>query len=135
MKLEGGCYCGALRYESTGDPILRAQCHCNACQVFSGGGANYFILMPRDGFQYLQGEARQFSHPDIENARTRDFCGTCGTHILTRRPGKDDVVIKVGTLDDPTQFGTPQMAINTADIQPFHEIGDDVPQFERLPGQ
>jgi hypothetical protein len=135
MKLEGGCYCGALRYESAGEPILRAQCHCSACQVFSGGGANYFILMPSDGFRYVRGTARQFSHPDIENARTRDFCETCGTHILTRRPGKDDVVIKVGTLDDPTLFGTPQMAINTADIQPFHEIAEVVPRFERLPGR
>lgn len=134
MKLEGGCYCGALRYESIGEPILRAQCHCSACQVFSGGGANYFILMPRDGFRYLRGTARQFTHPDIETARTRDFCETCGTHILTRRPGKDDVVIKVGTLDDPTLFGTPQMAINTADIQPFHEIAEGVVRFERLPG-
>ncbi len=25
MALEGGCYCGALRYEATGDPLFKGQ--------------------------------------------------------------------------------------------------------------
>ena len=26
MKLEGGCYCGALRYAAEGKPMFKAQC-------------------------------------------------------------------------------------------------------------
>ena len=43
------------------------------------------------------------------------------------------MVLKVGTLDDPRQFGGPQMAIYTVDKQDFHHIADGLPTFERLP--
>jgi hypothetical protein len=31
MKLEGGCYCGAMRYLAEGEPRMKAQCHCREC--------------------------------------------------------------------------------------------------------
>ena len=61
MKLEGGCYCGALRYVAEGEPSLKAQCHCRECQYISGGSANMFLLMPPDGFRYTKGTPKTFS--------------------------------------------------------------------------
>lgn len=133
MKLEGGCYCGAVRYVSEGEPSLTAQCHCRECQYISGGAANMFLLMPPDGFRYTKGTPKTFSRSDLENPVTREFCADCGTHLTTRRPGLPAVILKVGTLDDPAQFGTPQMAIYTVDKQAFHHVPDGLPAFERLP--
>ena len=133
MKLEGGCYCGAVRYVSEGEPSLKAQCHCRECQYISGGSANMFLLMPPGGFHYTKGTPKTFSRSDLENAVTREFCAECGTHLTTRRPGLPAVILKVGTLDDPAQFGTPQMAIYTVDKQAFHHIPDGLPAFEGLP--
>jgi len=45
------------------------------------------------------------------------------------------VLLKVGTLDDPSVFGTPQMAIFTIDKQVFHQIPAGIPAFERVPGR
>src|SRR5947207_13608161 len=91
MKLEGGCYCGALRYVAEGEPTLKAQCHCRECQYISGGAPNMFLLMPPEGFRYTKGAPKQFKRSDLDNAVTREFCAECGTHILTRRPGLNAV--------------------------------------------
>jgi hypothetical protein len=133
MTLEGGCYCRSLRYVAEGDPVRRAQCHCRECQYISGGAPNMYMLMPPEGFRYTKGTPKQFTRSDIENAVTREFCPNCGTHILTRRPDLRLVVLKAGTLDDPSLFGTPQMAIYTIDKQPFHHIPEGLPSYERLP--
>jgi hypothetical protein len=44
------------------------------------------------------------------------------------------VIIKVGTLDDPSQYGDPQVAIFTIDKQSFHHIPEGLPSIERTPG-
>jgi hypothetical protein len=49
------------------------------------------------------------------------------------RPGLRPVVLKIGTLDDPSVYGGAQKAIFTAEGQPFHLIADGVPAFEGLP--
>jgi hypothetical protein len=122
MKLEGGCYCGQLRYKAEGDPMLKAQCHCRECQYFSGGSPNMFVLMPPDGFSYTKGTPKKFTRSDLEGAVTREFCAECGTHIVTLPPSVPGVVLKIGTFDDPTQFGEAKIAIYTVDKQPFHHI-------------
>ncbi len=118
MKLEGGCYCGAVRYEAEGDPILKAQCHCRACQHITGGAPNYFMLMPLSGFRFTKGEPKTYTRPDKADAVTRAFCGTCGTHLTTSRPGLQAVILKIGTLDEPALYGGPSIAIFTEENRP-----------------
>jgi hypothetical protein len=135
MTLEGGCYCGVVRYVAEGEPILKAQCHCRACQHITGGAPNLFMLMPVPGFRYTKGTPKSFKRPDLDNAVTREFCAECGTHLTTRRPGLDAVILKIGTLDDPSQYGGAKIAIFTAEEQAFHLVAPGVPKFEALPPQ
>jgi hypothetical protein len=135
MKLIGGCYCGGLRYEATGDALFKGQCHCRECQYISGGHPNVVMAMPESGFSYTKGSPKQYRRSDLEKPVTREFCAECGTHILAKTsalPGA--LIIKVGTLDDPSVFGSPQMVIFTVDKQTFHHVPEGVPTFERAPG-
>lgn len=135
MKLEGGCYCGAIRYEASGDPLFRAQCHCRECQYISGGHPNVIMAMPAAGFTYTKGSPKGFRRKDLENPVTREFCAECGTHLLTRAPRVPAaVLVKVGTLDDPSVFGRPDSVIYTVDKQSFHHLPSGVRTFERVPG-
>src|SRR5260221_8240984 len=133
MKLEGGCYCGAGRYEAEGEPMLQAQCHCRECQFITGGSPNMFVVMPLDGFKYTKGSPKQFARSDLEKPVTREFCAECGTHVVTRPQGFPVVIVKVGTLDDPGQYGGPDVAIFMMDKQSFHQVPDGVKTFERFP--
>jgi hypothetical protein len=133
MMLEGGCYCGAVRYAAEGAPMMKAQCHCRECQYISGGSPNMFLLVRADAFAYSKGAPKTYTRSDLEQPVTREFCAECGTHLTTRRPGLPAVILKAGTLDDPSLYGAPQMAIFTIDKQDFHHIPDGVPTFERMP--
>ena len=66
MKIEGGCYCGEIRYESTGDLQGALQCHCRECQYITGGNPNVIVIVPADGFRFTKGEPKSFTRTDIE---------------------------------------------------------------------
>lgn len=135
MRLEGGCYCGALRYVAEGNPLFKGQCHCRECQYISGGHPNPVMAMPAAGFAYTKGSPKGFSRTDLSKPVTREFCAECGTHVAARSPGLPGaVMLKVGTLDDPKLYGGPQMAIFTIDKQSFHHLPEGIPAFERVPG-
>jgi hypothetical protein len=135
MDIAGGCYCGQVRYTCSGDPIFKGQCHCRECQYSSGGAPNIVMGMPADGFSFASGTPKSFSRSDLENPVTREFCPDCGTHLLSRSPQLPGVVLlKVGTFDDPSVFGTPDMAIYLCDKQPFHQVPDGTASFDRTPG-
>ncbi len=135
MNIEGGCYCGAVRYKAEGDPLFKGQCHCRECQYISGGSPNVTMAMPESGFAYTKGSPKAFRRSDLEDPVTREFCPECGTHLLSKAsavPGA--VMLKVGTLDDPSVFGMPQMVIFTIDKQAFHHVPEGAAVFERTPG-
>jgi hypothetical protein len=134
MTTTGGCYCGKIRYEIDAEPQASIQCHCRECQYITGGHPNAIMIFPLESFRFTQGEPSNFARSDLATPVTRFFCSTCGTGIGTRSPARpDSMIIKVGTLDDPSVFKA-QAAIFTIDKQPFHHLPDDAPAFERRPG-
>lgn len=136
MKVEGGCFCGAVRYEAEGDPILKGQCHCRQCQTIAGGAPNMFMAMPKAGFSFTKGQPKEFSRQGVSMPVTRAFCAECGTHLTGRVDAMPDAVfLKVGSLDDPAgQFVGPDLAIFMAEKQSYHLVPEGVATFERMPG-
>lgn len=133
MKIEGGCYCGEVRYRFAGEPGPAMQCHCRECQYIMGGNPNVFVIIPESGLQFTQGELSSFQRRDLETAATRHFCPKFGTAGGTTTSGAPGVfVVKVGTMDD-SAFFQPDMTIVTKDVMPFRHISTEIPNFEGLP--
>jgi len=104
MELVGGCLCGAVRYRSTGEPYRQFVCHCRDCQRSGGSAFHIGIAVPRASFVITRGELRAFSSKgDSGRTVTRKFCPGCGSGLINEpEVWPDHVVIKVGSLDDPT---------------------------------
>ena len=135
MSIEGGCYCGSVRYSADGDAAMKAQCFCRECQYITGGAQALIMAFPATSFSWTKGEAKGFQRSDLEKPVTRNFCPDCGTHLTSLAPSLPGMVmLKVGTLDDPSAFGGPSMTIFTVDKQAYHHVTSDVPSFERVPG-
>jgi hypothetical protein len=128
----GGCRCGAIRYEVSGEAAHHALCHCRDCQLGSGAPMVAWSAYQAGDFRITQGEPVVFNGT---GASFRQFCGTCGTPLFfvneEALPGLVDV--QTVTLDDP-DAAVPQVQIQTAERRSWMANLGDMPEFERFPG-
>ena len=71
MKIQGGCYCGNIRYIAEGDPEASIQCHCRECQYITGGNPNVIMIMPINGFKFLKDEPQTFKRKDLDSGKSK----------------------------------------------------------------
>lgn len=131
---EGGCLCGALRYEVRGEPLAVSVCHCPDCQGQSGSAFGMSMVVPRDAFRWLSGEPRTWSTVARSGA-SKDclFCRRCGTRVLNQLGSMPDTVnVKPGTLDDRSWLD-PVVQVWTATKQPWISILPHKASFEGNP--
>lgn len=134
ITFTGGCYCGAIRYECTGPALMRGLCYCRTCQNISGGAGNFFMAVAADGFRFVKGTPGSFNKNDRPGSPTRHFCATCGVHLTARSDrAPSAVLVKVGTLDDPSHFGAPELVTWTSEMQTFHSLPSGVPTHAEFP--
>lgn len=130
----GGCYCGEVRYQCEGPALMRGQCYCLTCQMISGGAGNLFMAVDAQGFRFTRGVPSAFNKKDRPGAPTRHFCPACGVHLTARSDlAPSAVLIKIGTLDDPSVFGGPQLVTWTSEMQKFHLLPEGVPAYPEFP--
>ena len=55
---EGGCYCGSVRFEISGEPVNQSICHCRDCQKSSGAASVAWIMLGQDAFSISKGELK-----------------------------------------------------------------------------
>jgi hypothetical protein len=131
MAHEGGCQCGAVRYEVSGKPQHIILCHCEACRKSAGAPMVAWAAFAEDELTVLQGGARRFNS---SGNTMRYFCETCGTGLFYRNeeflPGIVDV--QLTTLDDPAAY-TPQAHIQTAERISWMADAHTLTAFERYP--
>lgn len=132
-KITGGCFCGAVRYECSADPIFAGNCHCRDCQKASGGAFAPAIAVPAAALK-VSGNVKFYdSKADNGNTVSRGFCTNCGGRVTSKSSGVPDLaIILAGTLDDPSLF-KPQMDVYTSSAQPWDHMDAALPKFPKMP--
>jgi hypothetical protein len=110
LPLAGGCQCGAIRYEITGQPLEVYVCHCRECRKQSASAFGISVWVNRADFALLTGTPRFWSRP-ADSDRTIDcaFCLDCGTRVW-HEPGGGvrggAIAVKGGSLDEPVDISS-----------------------------
>ena len=129
----GGCLCGALRYEATGEPSMMGHCYCADCRKASGSGFIPFMSFPASAIRF-SGQTRQFRSPSFRGTEAlRNSCHTCGGLVFGGEVGKDDShTIYAGSLDDASR-SRPQIAIFDRDRPAWAALPPKIAVFDTLP--
>ena len=134
-KFNGGCYCGAVRYQISGRPAWSGHCHCRSCQRALGGAFVTWSKVAKDDFEVTEGTIKTIEKsPGIR----RGFCGDCGTTLTYAAEGEvdgqdwsADAWFASATLDDPS-VAEPQAHIFVSHQPPWFKLADDLPVFQEF---
>ena len=122
----GGCFCGAVRYETAGLASLETNCHCTACRRTSGAPFVAWFTVPETTFRFTSGTPSSF--PSSEHA-ARTFCSRCGTPLTfksAQSPGEIDIT--TCSLDDPERV-PPRDHTWTRSKLSWVRLADDLPSY------
>ena len=94
--VSGGCGCGAIRYEATGEPFWVGHCHCQSCRNYTGAPMVTFLKSSRQLYTSSSNVGR-------------GFCNQSGTPLSwegsSSLPERGEIVeLYISTFDDPERF-------------------------------
>ena len=126
--IEGGCFCGSLRYEISGALCNARSCHCSQCRkAFSGAGSAYAEIAPGASFCWTSETKTLKTYKSIADWGL-SFCGNGGTSLCGVFQNQVHGVT-LGSVD-----GDPGVQIEqhifVGSKAPWDHIGGDAPQFE-----
>jgi hypothetical protein len=134
-KFEGGCYCGAVRYQISGPPAWSGHCHCRSCQIALGGAFVTWAKVAAEDFIVTKGKIKIF---EKTLGIKRGFCGDCGTTLTyaaaSEVEGQDwsaDAWFSAATLDDPS-VAEPKTHVFISHQQPWIKLSDELPTFSEF---
>ena len=124
--VEGGCFCGAVRYRVSGKPENTMVCHCQTCRRVAGSPVVAWLTFTKANFRITKGEPAQFrSSPPVR----RTFCGQCGTPISYERDDAPDTIdVTTCSLDTPAAFPPTHHSWLSHDVA-WVKVGDGLPTF------
>ena len=125
--IEGGCLCGAVRYQALGEVSNSMVCHCQTCRRQSGAPVVAWLTMPSASFHFTLGRPVEFRSTAPV---TRTFCGKCGTPLTYQNVGRAaQIDITTCSVDKPERFPPTHHSWLGHDLD-WLRFGDELPGFQ-----
>jgi len=133
MSFQGSCACGQVRYEVDEffTPVIH--CNCDTCRRVLGTPFNSVAGAKREDFRVVVGQDK-LKFFESSPGKLRYFCGECGTHLYGEKAGQENLIVRVGTLQDDPEI-RPAMHIWTSHRKPWLAYEDLTEHEEWQPGR
>lgn len=130
--MQGGCHCGYIRYEITGEPFDADYCHCRDCQVTTGAPVSAWMDFKTLQVSWLAAVPVEYASSEYIR---RGFCPRCGSTLSYRSTQYPDyLTLSIVSLDDPGLF-SPNYHIFTDSQVRWLTIADDCKRYPRSRGE
>lgn len=96
-KMNGGCLCGAVRFQVEEAIRNFGACHCDMCRRWSSGP---FLARDCGEHVHFVGEANIARYKSSDWAE-RGFCRTCGSNLFYFVIPSGHYIMSIGAFDDP----------------------------------
>ena len=124
---QGGCLCGAVRYEVQAAPRQTSLCHCEDCRRASGAPVVAWTFFPSGSLSFVKGDPRMLHFAE----RERTFCADCGTPLTFFDPAlPHEFEVTTCSLDDAASAPAPSDHNWIVDRLPWLRVNDDLPAYE-----
>jgi hypothetical protein len=97
-ELDGGCWCGAVRYRVADDFRYGSNCHCSRCRAATGSAFKPFAGIKRDKLTLLTDDDTLLVVGSENLNDTR--CATCGSLLFSVVRAGAYVHVALGSLVD-----------------------------------
>ena len=130
MSYLGSCFCGAVEIEVTGKPEAMGYCHCHSCRSWSAAPVNAFSLWKPEAIEVKSG-ADQIATFQKTPFSERQYCRTCGGHLMNRHPTVGLVDVYAATI--PGLPFVPGVHVNYAET--VLPMKDGLPKLKDFPAE
>ena len=141
MKLEGSCYCGAVRFAlESRTPYPYMRCYCSICRKTGGGGGYAINIRGESSTLKIEGEENiagfQATIDDNRSPGRRNFCRRCGSALWVADPRWPEWVYPFASAIDSELPAPPERVHIMLDFAPAWAVipkGDGETHFPRYP--
>ena len=126
-RYQGGCLCGAVKFEIYGKMRQIINCHCRQCRRTHGHYAAYSSVEKSMFKLILDTGLKWFRSSDKAK---RGFCRECGASLFFERIGEKNISIAAGMLDYTSGLKTiSHIFIN--DKSDYYIVDDELPKYKK----
>ena len=122
--MKGGCLCGGIRYDVSGevDPRMQFTCHCRDCQQVTGTGhARSMGVM--NGAITWTGEPKVYQIQHDASVVDTAFCSDCGSPLYKATSNLPDFTFfHVGSLDPECSTDWQSRQVAFAESRPVWDV-------------
>ena len=125
--IRGGCLCGAVAYEAEALSGPIGHCHCRTCQKAHSAAFATTARVRRADFRWTRGDEVRRAF-ESSPGKLRWFCGKCGSQLMAEWTNQDQVILRIGCVDEGLGDAAP-----VGHIWVSHQASWDPGPEDRLP--